>query len=501
MFYQPGFWILQRLKIRQKIVLISMVGILSVILAWVLGRYFRGIFSLPMMFLLSGISAYLLACMNAHITGRIEHIQAQLQRVTEGDLSAHNAANTHGSGDEIEQIRHGLDQMVASLSSMVANVYSNAALVAGASATIGRDSAELSAQTDQQAASVAQTLASVNHIAGVVQTNSSAAQEANGQTQQVRCAMDSGVAIMGQAVSSVELIEKGAARMTEIIEVIDSIAFQTNILALNAGVEAARAGEQGRGFAVVASEVRSLAGRSAQASREIRELIESSVKQVGASTQLIRQASRDMGDVAQRMHSVTSHMQGICDGSQGQNQNLGQITQAMQHIDAAARHNVHVVRELAHEAAALELRARELGQAASHFRLQQGTAVEAQTLVERALALRRTGVGGAGLMRMLSDPAGRFFDRDMYVFVLDAAGRYLAFAGNPDKVGTQVQDVQGVDGAGLLAAIVAQADNKAGWVEYKITHPQTGQVLPKMSYVVKLDNDYLGCGVYKNFVG
>ena len=160
-----------------------------------------------------------------------------------------------------------------------------------------------------------------------------------------------------------------------------------------------------------------------------------------------------------------------------------------------------MVRSVVQEAQALEQRAETLSRVVERFRLQQGTAVEAEALVQRAVALRRLGMPLQQYWAALSDPQQPFHDRDMYVFVLDASGRYLAFGGHPEKCGSRVQDVSGVDGDALLAAIVAQAEQGAGWVEYDITNPTTGKVQTKMSYVCKQDGVYLGCGVYKSFVG
>lgn len=499
MFLNLGLLILRRLKISQQLLLVGCVGVSAVVLVWGAEHFVGETAGAIAAVTLAALMAYLLAALNASIAQRLDALIGAMQQVAAGDLSTR--IHDHHGRDELANMAKLLDKMLVSLSSMVADMRTNAALVEGASQVLRSGSAELSNHSDAQAASVAQTVVSVEQIAQLVQSNAGSADAANGLTQQVRTAMDSGVQVMEQAVSSVESIEKSASRMYEIIEVIDGIAFQTNILALNAAVEAARAGEQGRGFAVVASEVRSLAGRSSQAAREIRTLIEGSVKLVGNSTKLIRQASGSIGEVAQRMHTVTGHMQGICDSSHSQNQGLQQITQAMQQIDEAAQHGVGVVRSLAVEARALQERATLLSEAVAHFRLQQGTAQEAIDLVHRALALRKTGLAGAPFARTLTDPAQRFHDRDMYVFILDAAGHYVAFGGQPAKVGHRVQDLPGVDGQGLLDAIIAQAETKMGWVEYKITHPLTGQVLPKMSYVCKVDDGYLGCGVYKRFVG
>jgi signal transduction histidine kinase len=131
--------------------------------------------------------------------------------------------------------------------------------------------------------------------------------------------------------------------------------------------------------------------------------------------------------------------------------------------------------------------------------LQQGTADEALALVERAIAYRQQ-TTRESFLRGLTDPQQGFFDRDMYVFALDNHGAYLAFGGNPAKVGTRVQDIPGIDGQGLLGAIVDQASHEPGWVEYDITNPATGTVQTKMSFVQQVDDVYVGCGVYKNLV-
>jgi signal transduction histidine kinase len=152
------------------------------------------------------------------------------------------------------------------------------------------------------------------------------------------------------------------------------------------------------------------------------------------------------------------------------------------------------------QATDLQDRADTLAESVAVFHLQQGTADEAQAMVVRALDYRRQCGSRDAFIRGLTAADQGFFDRDMYAFVLDAHGRYLAFGGNPAKVGSRVQDIAGIDGQGLLDAITHQARQGPGWVEYDITNPATGRVQTKMSFVHQVDDVYLGCGVYKHLV-
>jgi chromosome segregation ATPase len=355
---------------------------------------------------------------------------------------------------------------------------------------------DLADRTEQQAANLEQTAASVHELSGTVQQNARTAGESDQQAAKVRDVAESGAQSMGRAVESVEGIQKSAQQMNEIIGVIDSIAFQTNILALNAAVEAARAGEQGRGFAVVANEVRTLAQRSAASAKEIRELIEASRSQVEASVVQIRTAGSSMGQIVSGVRGVAANMSLISSSSAEQSTGLSEISSAVTQLDEITQRNAQMVERAVAQADQLEQRAAHLSRAVSSFMLQQGTAEEAMQLVSRAQAMRQQR-GREAFARELTEPSRGFHDRDMYVFALDQGGVYRAFGGKPEKVGSRVQDIAGVDGQALLSAIVAQGEAGEGWVEYDIANPVSGAIQAKMSYVVKVDELYVGCGVYK----
>jgi methyl-accepting chemotaxis protein len=402
--------------------------------------------------------------------------------------------------DELADMFKIVGVMVNNFAFMVASARNGSALVAHAGDVLVRNSNSLSDRTEQQAANLEETTASVHELASTVQDNANAAQESDRAAQEVRVTAEQGSADMHQAIKSIEAIEASTRRMDEIVGVIDGLAFQTNILALNAAVEAARAGESGRGFAVVANEVRSLAQRSAASAKEIRQLIGSSSAQVSTGVQQIRAAAKSIAAIADGVRNVASNMSVISASSAEQSSRLSEITTAIQQLDQITQHNASMVERAVHQATALQSRANMLAESVSVFKLQQGSADEARQLVSRAMELRSSTGSQEGFIREVTARHSGLSDRDMYVFVLDHSGRYLAFAGNQAKVGTRVQDIAGIDGNALLAAIIHQAEDFPGWVEYEVTHPVSGQVQTKMSYVLKIDDAYMGCGVYKDLI-
>ena len=440
------------------------------------------------------VLCYLMVCLWQSLSVNLVQLAHVMQSVAQGDLSVR--ASVRGKG-QLADLGERLNHMVHTLSAMVADIRSNAALVAHAGGQLLHDSRQLAERTDQQGQSLARTTASVEQLGRAMESDDEAARDADQRAAQVKRAADTGVLAMGSAVQSVQAIQNDAKRMNEIIGVIDGIAFQTNILALNAAVEAARAGEQGRGFAVVAGEVRSLAGRSAEAAREIRVLIGTSVGQVETSAGQIRAAGEGIEVMASGIRTVADKLGGITHSVGEQRLGLQEIAEAVHQLESITESNSEMVEHAVSEATRLQTRAATLSQAVQNFRLQQGTADEAVALVQRAMQLYGTGAGRESFLRSVTDTAKPFHDRDMYVFALDAAGTYLAFGGNPAKVGTRVQDIPGIAGDALVRDIVSQADRGPGWVEYDITNPASGKVQTKMSYVQLAGDLYLGCGVYK----
>jgi methyl-accepting chemotaxis protein len=402
--------------------------------------------------------------------------------------------------DEFGELSQSLNRMISSVSAIVATVGSNAVLVAHAGRNQSADNQVLSNRTVEQAASLEQTTASVQDVALAVQQNAATARHVDEKAVEVRVLAENGTHSMHVCVESVDAIQHTSHQMNEIVGVIDDLAFQTNILSLNAAVEAARAGESGRGFAVVAKEVRSLAQRSAESAREVRNLINASAAQVEASVALMRGAEQAMNDIMAGIRDVSADVSQISSASAAQSAGLGEISATMHHLDELTQENAKLVEKSVRESQQLEQRAESLSQAIGRFRLQQGAAGEAVALVKHAVDYRKSCKSRDAFVRGLTNVTNKFFDRDMYVFALDKHGKYLAFGGNATKVGSRVQDIPGVDGEGLIRAIVDQCEQGPGWVEYQITNPTSKKIQPKMSYVEALDGIYVGCGVYASLV-
>lgn len=485
---KPGVWLMRQLSMAGKLVSLAAVMLLAYIVLAYLGLVAEVIVIAVLMYLTLAFYLSLMA--------DLARVMWLMDQIAQGNLR--ESIPIKGR-DEIASLTVAMQGMVTGLSAMVASIRSNSALVAHAGQSLAAGNRELADRTEQQAANLEQTSASVQDLSSTVQDTARTTQQANTRAAQVRDVAERGAQSMKQAVDSVEAIQSSAKRMNEIIGVIDGLAFQTNILALNAAVEAARAGDTGRGFAVVAAEVRSLAQRSAESAKEIRQLIGASSEQVAASVAQIRSAGKSIGDIAEGIRDVADSMSHISVSGAEQSDSLTEITAAVRQLDEITQRNAQMVDRAVHQAVNLEQRASTLAQAVEVFELQQGTAAEALTLMQRALDFRKR-VSRDAFLRGLTDPQQGFHDRDMYVFAIDHTGVYVAFAGNRAKVGTRVQDIPGIDGQGMVDSVVAQANHEPGWVEYDITNPVTGAVQTKMSYVHKVDDFYLGSGVYKNLV-
>jgi len=287
-------------------------------------------------------------------------------RIANGNLTTQVESFGH---NELGQLLTNLETMQTSLIGLVTNVRDGSTAVASSSAEIAQGNLDLSARTEQQAATIEETASTMEELTATVKTNAESANMANELAKDAAKIAVEGGAVVTQVVSTMRGIDASSKKIAEIISVIDGIAFQTNILALNAAVEAARAGEQGRGFAVVASEVRSLAGRSAEAAREIKNLINASVVQVEAGATLVDQAGATMVRVVDSISKVTAIMSGISDAGIQQSRGIAQIGEAVGYMDQVTQQNSALVEQMAAAAGALKDQAQELVSVVDVFKI------------------------------------------------------------------------------------------------------------------------------------
>ncbi len=306
------------------------------------------------------------------VTSRIENEQGMneavkiLQALSAGDLTQKMVLEYKGTfGD----IKGALNVTIDRLRDTVVNIKESAQSVNSASSEISAGSADLSQRTEQQASSLEETAASMEEITGAVRQNSDNAKNANLLSSEAREVAESGGRVVRDAVVAMTSIEKSSQKISDIISVIDEIAFQTNLLALNAAVEAARAGEAGKGFAVVASEVRSLAGRSASASKEIKALIMESSSQVKSGAELVHQAGKTLDDIVSSVKKVADIIADIANACAEQTTGINEINSAVAQMDEMTQQNAALVEENTAAAQSMVQQSQSLDQMMQFFKV------------------------------------------------------------------------------------------------------------------------------------
>lgn len=278
----------------------------------------------------------------AQISTPLVKILASAQQVASGEAGADLGFDRC---DEIGLIARAINQAGLNLQSLVADVHEQATGVQVASMEISTATNDLASRTEQTASNLEETAAAMEQQTASVRQNADTAKQASHVAQAATEVATRGSEAMGQVVSTMDLISQSSRKIGDIIGVIDGIAFQTNILALNAAVEAARAGEQGRGFAVVATEVRSLAGRSAAAAKEIKGLIDHSMANVESGARLVADAGQTMFEVVSQVRKVNDLMAEITTASQEQSLGISQVGQAVAQLDEMTQQNAAMVEE------------------------------------------------------------------------------------------------------------------------------------------------------------
>jgi aerotaxis receptor len=323
-----------------------------------------------------------------------------------GDLTQ---AVAHTRSDQMGELEAALSQLGVNLRSIVRDARDQSAEMVHGTSEIAQGNLDLSQRTETQASNLQETAASMEQITGTVRQSAESARQASRLSAQASEVAERGSQAVEDVSVTMRAIQESSHRIGEITQVIDSIAFQTNILALNAAVEAARAGEQGRGFAVVAAEVRSLAQRTSTAAKEIRQLIEESAAKVGAGHEKTEAARKTMADAVSGVRRVNTLVDEISHGATEQLTGISQINAAVAQMDSITQQNAALVEQIAASAQSLERLSQATTETVAVFRLDSGAAPQRD-----AVSLRR---------QMKATPAARAPERGKPALAVPAAVR------------------------------------------------------------------------------
>jgi methyl-accepting chemotaxis protein len=460
------------------------------------GILWRGVLCLIVLF-----AVYLLAGLAIAHSRSLDHLRTALERMASGDFSEGATVRERALSETTDtgRILNALAQMRANLIQIVNQVRAGAEHIANGAHQIAAGYTDLSQRTEEQASTLEETAASMEELSATVRQNEHSCRQADASAQEAGERAEEVVNSVHGVTSTMTRIEESSRKMSEIIGMIEGIAFQTNILALNAAVEAARAGEHGRGFTVVATEVRTLAQRSAQASEEVRGLIQLSAKDVVEGAELVARAEHAVQRAATAVRDVSERIRSIATASQEQSAGVDGIGKAVTRLEQVTQQNAALVEEGVAASTAFAGEAARLMDAVGAFKLDRVTERDqAVALVKRGVEHVRA-VGTERALKDFHDPRGGFVEGECYIYAFNHEGVLLASPFRPDLLGVDQSEHVDHDGKKYVREILRIARTMGrGWCDYRSTNPVTRRPEAKSAYIECTDDLIIGCGIYSD---
>jgi methyl-accepting chemotaxis protein len=507
--------------ISRKVFLITLLTIAFTVCGYgVASRINSLLLSIVIMIVAIGLSLFMARRMTEMILSPLRKIAEAIESMSDGNLTKRIEVLWK---DEIGEIATHLNVFSEKLWNTFVQ-FSKGSIVASSTAMLLDNAAR------QMTSGMEQSVVQVNSVATASEEMSTTSSEitqncvsatkssekANGAAITGETVINETVAVMDRINSIVKSSAKTVGslgersdQIGEVINLINDIADQTNLLALNAAIEAARAGEQGRGFAVVADEVRKLAERTTEATKQIGQTIkamqtetkqavismEEGVKAVEVGTQDARKSGDALKDILKQINLVTSEISQIAVASEQQTATANEIAQNIQHISGAMEETARNVSENAEAASQMAGLSAELKKLIGQFRLV--TSADAQAMVEKAYAYVKAN-GRAKAFTAFNSPRGEFVKGELFVFAQDFHGIMLAYGGDSAMIGQNLYEAKDVKGKYLGKGMIELAKIQGkGWYEYHFLNPHTNAVQPKVTYIQRVDDYYIACGVYK----